>query len=483
MARSVPLSWLLLVLGCEPSLSTPPSKAEPPPIRLEVYPPAPLDEIASVTHLRLVGGASADGVALVSGEVGPRHLDQIADGELSKALTERLVPVGVWAEGDDLVVAPRTALAPGERFDLVVASREIVFPLMVSPAALAPLPRLFPPAGATSGSAEAVYCGEAALAAIDESAALLPRGPVGRFVTSSPGGGAAGCLRFTSAEGGRAGEWIPPPVVAASLPLDPTPIHVAQEPGSGPTAIACEAGDATFGPGCARVEDDRIVVKSPEAPVLWVVSAETVDSVFVTESGAEVTVFGLPPDQEVQLRVETLDLQGVWTDGRVTVRTLPARPRFVLNEIYANPIGPEPQQEWVEIVNDGSAAGDLGACRFEDIGGEVALPAAWLGPGGFAVVANVGFDLAGEYDEAPAPSATLLLVEKLGKNGLSNSGEPMKLVCGDGASSRTPAEPKPKPGMSLARATPGAPDSDPTSFALTAPTPGAANRFTREEGD
>jgi hypothetical protein len=71
----------------------------------------------------------------------------------------------------------------------------------------------------------------------------------------------------------------------------------------------------------------------------------------------------------------------------------------------------------------------------------------------------------------------LVRVEKLGKNGLSNSGEPLKLSRHDGTViSRFPALPKPKAGASVARVTPEAPDGEESSFVLsTAPTPGASN--------
>lgn len=473
MTRSS-LSWLgLVLLGCEPALPVPSTQTEEPPsIHLELSPAASPDAIAAVTHLRLVG-AGKEGVTLVAGEVGPRQLDQIAEADLSKALAERIVPAVTWVEGDDAVVAPLVPLPQGERFDLVVAERELVFPLTVSATALAPLTRLFPPPGVIAGSVEVVFCAPTPLEPLDEEAALLPDGPRGRFVTRSPGGGGARCVRFVSAEA-VSGEWMPPPFVGPLLPLEPAPIAVA-EPTASPQPVSCDAPEIAIGPGCARIEDDRMVLRPPDAPVFWTISSEGLDQAFATDGGREVVVAGLTPDSVVDLLVETLDLGGAWAQHAVRVETLPPRPRFVLNEIYANPVGEEPEQEWIEIVNAGSASGDLSACTFQDIGGEVALPPAWIGPGAFVVVVNSTFDPASEYDPAPAGSATVLTVEKLGKNGLSNSGEPTKLVCDDGTVSRAPAEPKPKPGMSLARVTPGAPDPDPSSFELASPTPGAGN--------
>src|SRR5690606_40695464 len=41
---------------------------------------------------------------------------------------------------------------------------------------------------------------------------------------------------------------------------------------------------------------------------------------------------------------------------------------FVLNEVLANPSGPEPQQEWVEILNAGNVAASLSGYRLKDSG-------------------------------------------------------------------------------------------------------------------
>jgi hypothetical protein len=151
----------------------------------------------------------------------------------------------------------------------------------------------------------------------------------------------------------------------------------------------------------------------------------------------------------------------------------------VLNEVLANAVGPEPEQEWVEIVNDGQVAAALGGWVVSDIGGEVALPDVLLNAGGYALIVNDDYDGSGKYDPAPAPDTLLVRVPKLGKNGLSNEGEPLELTDPEGVvRSRFPKVPKPKAGRSVMRSQPLSPDDDEGSFVLGeegASTPGGPN--------
>jgi hypothetical protein len=148
----------------------------------------------------------------------------------------------------------------------------------------------------------------------------------------------------------------------------------------------------------------------------------------------------------------------------------------VLNEVLANPVGPEPYQEWVELYNDGQIETSLAGYRILDIGGETVLPDVLLPAGQFGVVVSEKFVEDDEVDVAPPPGALLVRVPALGKSGLSNSGELLRLVDPKGQTiSRFPALPKPKAGQSVSRRTPDAPDGVSSSFAITEPTPGLRN--------
>jgi hypothetical protein len=183
---------------------------------------------------------------------------------------------------------------------------------------------------------------------------------------------------------------------------------------------------------------------------------------------------GLTPSSPFALTLLALDEAGNPYTSTFTAATKPPLPHVVITEVLANPLGVEPDQEWIELFNDGLAPADLSSYSILDIGGDTPLPPAVLPPGVFALVVNESFVEDDDLGPPPAPGTLLLSVPKLGKSGLKNDGEPLKLRAPDGAIvSRFPATPKPKAGASLTRITPASPDGEPTSFTVATPTPGA----------
>jgi hypothetical protein len=241
---------------------------------------------------------------------------------------------------------------------------------------------------------------------------------------------------------------------------------------------SCDAAaPLAFGPGCAALLDDRLLARAPEARMFWQVGG-AVDWLGDVPPGAPFVIAPLPPDSAVSLGVSAIDVAGRVHAGRVGGTTLPAMAHVVIGEVLANPLGAEPQQEWVELQNTGLAPADLGGMVLADIGGEVVLPAASLPPGAFALVVGEAFLEDDGLDPPVPPGALVLRVEKLGKTGLSNSGEPLELRGAAGAVlSRFPPTPKPKPGGSVARVDPLAPDGVASSFAHAIPTPASANQL------
>jgi hypothetical protein len=164
----------------------------------------------------------------------------------------------------------------------------------------------------------------------------------------------------------------------------------------------------------------------------------------------------------------------------VVFRTAPARQRWVLSEVLSNPLGPEPASEWVELVNAGSVRASLAGLVLADGGGSVELPDIQADPGEFVVLARQDFN-PGTGDVAPAGSAQLVRLPELAKNGLSNSGEPLRLIDGDGRTvSSFPALAARHAGVSLARKRLERADDDPDGVAEHAApgaSPGAPNQF------
>jgi hypothetical protein len=212
--------------------------------------------------------------------------------------------------------------------------------------------------------------------------------------------------------------------------------------------------------------------------LLWAVAGAGTDTVVATGPGDPFLIVGLPPSSPVALDVAAVDAGGRVARASFWAITLPPRPHVVINEALAWPLGPSPDQEWVEIVNDGPAPASLGGYLLLVGSGATPLPVATLKPGAFALVVDDSYLAAGGPDVEPAPGTLLLRVPHLGKKGLSHTGVALTLLDGDGNTvSSFPAKPKPKQGSSVARKVPSAPDALASSFALATPSPGRTNTW------
>ena len=495
-SRTAALAALVLLLACNPELPSgrrgshpDPTEDATPSVTLE--PAAELAAVPPVLRIRIAGGA--DGIdptqiALVRGEVGPAHLRQLAHHDVSHALAERIVPALSWVDdlddgGKAAVLAPTGILERGETYSIAVGAPALDVEITVTEAEEPPvLARVWPPLGA-SGTAElAIWCGPVDLPPLDAAAELEPAGPVGALRDGAAPGLGHRCLRFEGDSSGVSGDgWVAPPAISiedgAFASLDPRPIgtDAAIAP---PSAAACEDDEIAIGLGCARVADDRIYGRGPGAALLWAIGGEGLDLVFATGPAEPFVIAPLEPLTHVALDVATIDGGGRVARGGFEAETGAPRPHLVLNEVLANPLGAEPAQEWVEIVNDGLVAADLEGVVLADGGGETVLPAASLPAGAYALVVNDSFLESDGVDVPPAAGTAIVRVPKLGKNGLSNAGEPLELRDPGGAVvSRFPATPKPKAGLSLSRVRPTAPDGLAASFVVDehGPTPGAPN--------
>jgi hypothetical protein len=503
-AAALALVALVLVLAaCQPELplgrrggaasSTTGSAAE-----LQVEPEADVQAAPPILRLRVTSASDADPAAfvLVRGAVGRAHVRQLASGEISKALRERLVPALTWAEGEgaarQIVLAPLAPLDLGEAYVVAAGTPSLALPFRVAETdEIATLTRVWPPPDEGATTDLAVYCemtGKSEpLAVVELPVELAPIGRPGTLRTGAMRHAGASCLRFEAevADAGDVdeGPLVLPPLVEVGdrqLRVDPRPLVRRAAPPPPLAPLACEEGELSFGLGCARVEDDRLVARAPAVPLLWAIAGEGVDLVLATGPGQPFIVSPLPPISAVSLTVGVYDVAGRRVESAFAAVTEPPRPHVVLNEVLADAIGPEPGQEWVELVNDGLVSAELEGYVLGDIGGATVLPAATLAPGAFALVVNAAFLEDDELDVSPAPGTLILRVDKLGKNGLSNAGEPLRLSDASGhVVSRFPAMKSPKAGLSVARVAPRAPDGLAASFAIAkaGATPGATNAF------
>jgi hypothetical protein len=472
IVRLLSKSALLFVaaLGCGSELPPLPSESS---VELEVEPAAGLDAVSPVVRLR-VPSPTADPATLrlFRDELSDYHVGRLRAGELPGTLLEREVPMLAWSDDRGASVRPLGLLDDGI-YSLASPELGAIGSFRVSASAARPLyGRVWPPEDSL-GSA-AVYCGEPRELA-ELEIGLEPHGPLGRLV---PGIGsqrvlADRCLSLELDAELAPGLWLVPPATDQVL-LDPAPLFASA--GAAQATSDCAEIEMALGAGCVSASDDSLSLRAEE-PLLWVF-VTPVPATVAAKAGELARVGGLAPDSEIRLSGETIDLAGARRAFDVALRTAPARPRVVLNEVLANANGAEPAMEWIEIVNAGSAATDLEGYRLEDSGGSVSLPAHEIAPGAFVLLVKEGFLADPATDVPPLDGTPLLTLPSLGKSGLSNGGEPLRLYDASGELvSRVPARKAPDAGVSLARRSPDAPDVESSFGRHDAPgaSPGGPN--------
>lgn len=475
--------------GCRPDLPLPSSNplttGEAPEFVVRVEPEAPLDAAPRVLRARVQWPDPIDKerVFLIRGEVTDYHLRQIEREDLTKTLEERIVPAIVWAEDDrNVVIAPREVLEPGQTY--AVASGEpsrVVHFVVRKDEETALWERIWPPFDEPAGFG--IFCGSLELPDAVVDMRLDPFGPQGTLTRGiAANGPGARCLRFQiqdSQAQTMGTSWVLPPRI--EMPGGPV---VQMEPAIASfgemiaevTPLECDNDEVSFGLGCAVVMDDRINVRTPDSDLLWGIVGSGMERIAKTASKERFVIKGFTPDTEIALDVFTVDPFGRTRRESLTAVTKSLSAHVVLNEVLANPVGPEPHQEWVELYNDGKVDTSLAGYRILDIGGDTVLPDVLLPAGQFAVVVNESYVEDDEVDVTPPPDAILVRIAALGKSGLSNSGELLRLLDPEGNTiSRSSAFSKPKAGQSVSRITPDASDGVSSSFVITEPTPGKRN--------
>ncbi len=482
-----------IATGCEPT-------GEAGPLQLTTEPPAELQQAPRV--LRLVVRDDRESVAepldpdsfvLIAGSISDSQLEQLQQLEPSQALSQRFVPSIAWARSpDEVVIAPTVALEPGEGYVLANGALKMAQPIEISD--YDPLPMLhlvWPPAGRSHSGGEAVWCGASKLSNVAQRAELAPSRQAGFILNgitrSDPG---RRCVHFELDNGGEAGTEgaLPPPVLSdvsgtELARIEPHPLRSGAALTDPLAAAACELGEVSFGPGCAKVQDDRISVCSPAGAALWSVVSNgpggAAEQLVTSDNSSSFLLSGFLPQSQVSMALTVLDGSARSMSATLAAQMAAPMPHVVLNEVLANPLGPEPAQEWVELFNDGLAPANLEGYTLVDVGGLTPLPSAVLPSGGYALLVNEDFDDSGEYDTPPSSVSLLLRVSKLGKGGLNNSGEPLKLLTSDElVVSRFPATPKPKTGRSVFRKSPKTLVDQTDGFVLSEPgasTPGFSN--------
>ena len=218
------------------------------------------------------------------------------------------------------------------------------------------------------------------------------------------------------------------------------PLAVAFRTGRGPDSIApapaaraCALDETAFELGCALITDRtlelRIVANEPFAMTAH--AGEQVWSAFAPSAETAFAIDGLRPGARVELSFELKDSTGNELAWQEAFRTHADLATLSITEVLANPLGAEPQQEWVELWNFGEQAIALDGLQLSD---DAAKPGAMLAtttlldPGARVLLVPDAFDTSAGSDVAiPAGTPLVRVGKALGSAGLANRGEPLFL--------------------------------------------------------
>ena len=443
-------------------------------IRVSLGDGAPLDQASRVFRLRLdPAPASLDGLALFQDELSSYYKRSVAAGDIPESLVERRVPMLAWSAGaTEAFAQPSQPLARGTVYVLTLLGLGVLAQVIIGGHDAPLLERRWPhEAGGAFGG---VYCLEPADDLAPFTLALAPDDVPGDFF---PFEFARECAALSVVD--PVGARVPPPSAGGVL-IDPAPLVELQALPALPPAVCIEPCLA-LGPGCLCAEDDRAVIIGPQAPAFWVLDVEGRSVRGETSGDSPLVVTELRASTSYSLNGMVFDLAGRGSEVAARFQTGPARVRVVINEVYANAAGPEPEQEWIELTNAGTLSTTLAGYLLEDVGGATVLPDVELAPGAYALVVNASYTPEPDYDLVPPDDAVLIVVDRLGKSGLSNEGEALRLSAPDGqVVSRFPSQRAPDPGVSAARRTPSTDDAADDAFAphgAPGASPGTANFF------
>lgn len=465
---------LTLASACDPVLpvTAPPQGEAARELTLIVTPD---DRGASVVRLALDGDAASSlapaDVWLVEGPVTDVSLGRWGDGDVPKTVEERRVATTNFAEAGALRLIPHVPLALAEEHTVIArfaeeASEPIAWTFWTSEDAQPPAVRLWPPPDVQVRSAHALFCATEPGMFSDAAPAvtLEPLGPTGALVRLGDG-----CVAFVPDAGGPTSGLFHAPRAWGGLDLDPAPLRLGSTAEAVPLGPpACAAAEVAVGPLCVEPHDDRASLRAPAAHAVFVASVGQAHAIVVADADAPTTfeLRGLTPSSSSELVVRWFS-PAETGDASTTIVTVAPRAHVDLAEVLADPNGPEPAQEWVELHNDGLAATDLADWVLADTAGEVPLPSFVLAPGARVLLVSEGFvDVSLDVEG-------VLVLPSLGGNGLSNAGEALTLRDAAGVEVSTfPASPKPKAGLttSLVRLAGGA-----RAWVRTDPTPLAEN--------
>lgn len=257
-----------------------------------------------------------------------------------------------------------------------------------------------------------------------------------------------------------------------ALPVDPAL----------PSTGECERDEERVAGFCLLRGDDSLRVRAflTASAIVELGAAGLVTRALAERAEVTLRLPGLDPDTFYSLRVTATGLDGSAHLLETLVRTHPPLMTLTITEVLADPLGPDPAQEYVELLNYGEEPVPLMGLRLADDPsreGDLVTSSLRVPPGGRVLLVSEHFEPDAMEGDAPIPAGLPLvrLAGPIATGGLTNGGEPLFLR--DAQNRRLAAVPAlgGNPGRCSVRSAPNPRDERPEAFALRQPcTPGRA---------
>lgn len=198
--------------------------------------------------------------------------------------------------------------------------------------------------------------------------------------------------------------------------------------------LACGIDELALEAGCVLADDGRVVLRlTASEPVRATLSiAGRAVRAVAPRGSATLAALDLPPDTELAAILRLEDLGGTIVEHALALRTSEPLLTLSIVEVRADPLGAEPRQEYVEVLNFGAASVDLQGVSISDrpdAVGDVVLHPQRLAPGQRALLVADGFDPDDPADSpAVPPGVPLVRVgASIATGGITNAGEALYL--------------------------------------------------------
>ncbi len=259
------------------------------------------------------------------------------------------------------------------------------------------------------------------------------------------------------------------PINAQSFYFDTATIADRNSPELLPVSCAIDESEVAI--GCALIDDHNLQLRlRANEPVRFHLKVSEQNLSLTAPRGDSVIALrDREPDSLIQMQLTATDEAGNRSITPLSLRTQTDLARLSITEVRADPRGPEPEQEFIELLNYGDDPIDLKGFSISDSLddlGVVIEQSQVVFPNARILLVADDFNAEEPRDDAPLPGTLLVRIgNSLTGSGLANAGEDIFLRDPSGRRvSAAPAVPQPRAGVCIIRVSDQMRDSSEESF-------------------